>query len=68
VLLEALAPAAASFGRPSFRWSASAGAIEAVDDGSRALWRVPDDDRPAAAVCAVSAHAADLQVGSYRRG
>ncbi|MBI5491022.1 MAG: radical SAM protein [Deltaproteobacteria bacterium] len=68
LLLEALAPAADSFGKPSFRWSASGGSIEAVDGGARALWRLPDDAGPATAVCAVAAHSADLQVGSYRRG
>ena len=68
LLLEALAPAAGSPWRLSFRWSASGGTIEPVDCGARALWRLPGDGGPATAICAVSAHATDLQVGSYRRG
>jgi hypothetical protein len=69
LLLAVHCPAAIrSGGSPSYLWYASGGEIEPVQGGTRALWRLPDDGSPAAAICAVQARDLDLQVGSYRRG
>jgi|GEM_PF-356253 len=68
LLLEALSPAARELGPPAFRWSASAGTIEALGGGERALWRLAADGGPAVAVCAVQTGPLDLQVATYRVG
>jgi anaerobic magnesium-protoporphyrin IX monomethyl ester cyclase len=68
LLLTADFPAARSAGATSCLWYASAGSIEPTQDGTRALWTLPEDGSPAAAVVAVQAGELDLQVASYRRG
>ncbi|MBI5500888.1 MAG: B12-binding domain-containing radical SAM protein [Deltaproteobacteria bacterium] len=68
VLLEAECPAAAEAHGPSRLWYASAGRIEPLDGGVRAIWRLPDDGAAATVLCAVQAAPLDLQIGTWRRG
>ncbi len=68
VVLGVDCPAAYQLGSPTFRWSASVGEIEPLEDGSQALWRYTSDEGPAVAICAVQAKAFDLQIGSFTCG
>jgi anaerobic magnesium-protoporphyrin IX monomethyl ester cyclase len=68
VLLGAECPSGVPDESRTYLWSASAGRIEAVDGGARAVWRLPDEGGPAVALCAVQSVPFDLQLGSYRRG
>ncbi|MBI5487671.1 MAG: cobalamin B12-binding domain-containing protein [Deltaproteobacteria bacterium] len=67
VLLEAECPPALAH-EPSRLWYASAGRIEPVDGGARAVWHLPDDGAAATALCAVQSAPLDLQIGTWRRG
>ena len=67
LLLEAKCPPEITALQPSYLWHVSAGTIEPLDGGLRALWQPPDDGTPCVATCAVQSVPLDLQLGTWRR-